>query len=363
MSALEQIGAFAGGVAQGVPQGMNIYQQYNQMRDEGEKRARTKRVESKVQSLFDQGAFDDPVNGIAETKKIWLEEGDADQYVKYDQLERQLRKQAKDKIGLDAFSIGQRDPIAGFEYLNEHADTMNPGVTYAVTPDGDGFSVATTANGKTTVVKAKDRDQLEHLYLSGLAPQMFDDLGDYGTYQKTQAETQKATAQASREAGMAQWDPLKAQADIQQSIAAAGASGATAHATMAKLPGEIAKTQAQTRQADAAAAAAGKEADPDVAQYVHQTQSDTSMMDPGEIPYYQDPTIRAAIGSAIKTFNPNLSGSQAGGISDQLLRAPGFDADPATGEVVLDNGTRFSIGPSAIQQLMDARGMAAPAEE
>jgi hypothetical protein len=351
MSVLEDIGAFSQGFTGGVQQGMDIYQRYQTMQDEGEKRARTKRVETRVKDLMDSGGFDDQASGLDSVAGFWIDEGDIDSAVKYQQAARQIRQADVSRDVLTAFSLGQRDPVSGFEHLNKANEKAKNGITYKVTPTGTGWQLDTSVNGKVSSEIYNSKDELEHAFLQQAEPMAFADLGDFGKFQQSQADAALATAKTRGELAKAPLEQAKLAAETNKATAEAGVAGPKAQA-------QINANNARAGLANAQAGQVGKPTPKAISDIVNSTgfkAGDFGIDEP--IPAWANNSARLQVSSSIHAANPHLTPDDAVGISDQLLQAPGLDVYP-DGRVVTDQGLTINIGPTGVAQLMQAKGMA-----
>jgi hypothetical protein len=288
MGLLDGIVEFAGGATQGATQGLDLYQKFDQIKQEGEERERRKSVENQIIELSKSGGFKDPIEGSNKLAEIYLNAGFVEEGTKAAATARELTKARTTKQGLEAFSMVDADPFFATDSVNKFNESVGNPIRFEGTPMATGFQLRTIApGGKVTEKIITDPDELRSMYGKLISPYLLDED-----------------------------DPLKSRSEITKNEAAAEASKATSATQLAMAPFEQELAQARTgaakaQAADAYASAASR--GPEAALKKAETEARVKLLNAqteNQVnPRPEDPGILTAVGEFAGGFEPDLDGN------------------------------------------------------
>lgn len=364
MGALDGLGEFAQGAAQGVGTGLDLYDRYQGIQDKKIERDKKARLDQYFTNAVANGEFDDPAVGMQGAAQFALENNMFDEYNKFYSASEGLKKSKLQRTGMQFQSVlfGSDDPSPAIPILNQFSKEAGLGVEYAYRPTaGGGGELITTQGGKSTSRAFKDPNELKVNLVQVIEPSMFDDYGDYAKVSNDRIQTQaqaasdrasalKATEEARYVGDKAKADIAQSQAAGQAALAQAGAAQTNAATNAALAPSAIDLRKAQTGY------------------YESQRDDVTNTLKalfPAPDGYMDPPTpennpeVIAPIAEDIKGQN-GISANESIGISRQLLGGAPLNVKP-DGSVVVA-GKAYKLTSAQLQAVLNARA-APPAEE
>jgi hypothetical protein len=344
---LAQVNSFAGGLAGGATEGLDLYAKFDAIKQEGENRQKRQNIETQIGELSKSGALKDPIAGTEAIARLYYDNGFAEEGAKYSGTARELTKARNTKQGLETFGMIDADPFFATDSVNKFNEMVGNPTRYEGTPMGTGFQLRTIGpNGKTSERVISDPDELRNIYSKLISPYLLDEqdpLKSRSEIQENEAQTNQANVSSATEMALA--GPR--QQLLQAQTADAAASAATRGATNAS---EIARNQAQTNKLVRETEEIGKPTpanDPGLLTAVDEfTKGFTPDFD-GNLPVYANPANIAPIANSLQTYN-GLSSDAAVARSAQILQAlPQIQYDDETNQIRLPGQPPIQVdGPT-----------------
>lgn len=335
MGVLESLNEFAGGAAVGVGQGMDLYQQYSDIQEQGAKRRKKQLLEEFISKTAQEGGFKDQAAGLKAVSDYALEIGDTDSYTQFYDTSEKLRKASRDRKVMQAYSVLQGpNPSAALPIVNEFFKSAGVDIEYGKGADNQFFM----RQGKEiTPLQVEDEDEFRGAILSGISPYFFDDPGEAMEFELDQnlktAQAGKFQADAVDALEQARLRGPETAAKIARDNAAANADNVRAGTELARANAQI---YADTTRGDANIAAAE----------ASRAGVISGMLPPDEtrlpnetIPFAERPDLNMGVSSALQKANAGTTISEAGSYARSILSdmeaGKGIIYNENTGEVLV----------------------------
>lgn len=250
---LQAIGEFGQGFGQGAGQGMDLYQRFQNIKDEGSKRRKQEELENAVIDMHKSGKYEkDPIGFANSVADLYLNQGDLDGYQKWNDAATSARDLKTQQLGLQMFTVAQVNPQAAVPLINEIFKTYGNSNSVDLQQSPTGARLVMNINGQTvTKDYAPDQmDELNHQFLQLAEPYAMKpyEAGQLGVARATQ-EAQQSYNEGRLANDTRQTDSTIAtnKAQATSALAQAASAGATADWTR-----ERAQSERETRPLDMA---------------------------------------------------------------------------------------------------------------
>ena len=239
MSTFENIAAFAGGVSEGVPQGLNLYEQFQQIKEKGKQRQQQLETEQFVAKLAQDGKFKtDKIGAFKELAQFKFNQGDVDTGQKILDYTTGLTKEKGTLDFMYAGTISKHDPVASIGRFNQGLEAYGIADRYKVNRQPDGkLLISGTQNGAAFNQPMTDDEYEDFLHsaINGLT------LGP-----EKQAKIEQDERRLQGDLAVAGARVKESDADIAQSQSATAIAEANAPVERARALSAIGANQAQT---------------------------------------------------------------------------------------------------------------------
>ena len=260
MSALENIGAFAGGASRGAGRGLDLYQQFEQIKEQGEQRKKQKEFEGFVAELAKSGEFKrDRLGALSKAADYVFSQGNLEAGEQITQLRTELGRAKGDAAFLRAGALAKYDPVGATQGINEgfQAYDLSDRLTTTRMPDGR-IVVAGTQGGGDFKAEFADPDDFSNFVKSTGVSIMLPagaqadlELKKEGLAQRgleTESDIKKNEALIAQGQQGLDLEALRTGAQVESSKASALASRAQAVYNTSRIGADTAKDQAQAAE-------------------------------------------------------------------------------------------------------------------
>jgi len=257
MSVLQAIGEFGQGFGQGAGQGMDLYQRFQNIQDEGKKRKRQGDIENAVIDMHKSGKADkDPIGFASSVAELYRSQGDLDGYQKWVDAANSARDLKMQKLGVDTFAVAQVNPAAAVPLINDMFKTYGNNNSIDLQQSPTGSRLVMNIGGKTVTkdYSPEQKDELAHQLLMMAEPYAMKpaDVGQLQVARATQeAQQTRLESQTAREQALLPWEIKENQAQTSSALASAGASQSAAAYNRSRTATEDATRPVQIAQAGA----------------------------------------------------------------------------------------------------------------
>lgn len=251
MSVLQAIGEFGQGFSQGTGQGLDLYQRFQEIRDQGKKRQKQSDIENAVIDMHKSGKADkDPIGFANSVAELYRGQGDLDGYQKWTDAANSARDLKMQKLGVDAFAAAQVNPAAAVPLVNEMFKTYgnNNSIDLQQSPTGSRLVMNIGGKAVTKDYTPEQADELAFQLLQmvepyAMKPEQAGQLRVARATQEAQQKYQEGRLANEKELIPSQIGENVAQA--QSALASAAASGASAEYNRSRTATEEATRQGQ----------------------------------------------------------------------------------------------------------------------
>lgn len=169
----ETLGTVAQGVtgfSQGMNQGLDLYEKWSQIKAERDKQARQQAVSDSITNMAKSGELNDPLTGAQKIAGLYLQNGDVENYTKYQQYAAGLQKEKTNQVGMQAYQMSQVDPYGAIDKLNEFNKLSGNGNQFSYTKTPTGVQVHSKGPQGETVIDYDDPMHFQHDVMAYLQP-------------------------------------------------------------------------------------------------------------------------------------------------------------------------------------------------
>jgi hypothetical protein len=362
------IGAAAGGFGQGLNQGFDLVNKYQQIQEQRDQQRKRQEVEAVGAQIAKEGLFQsDPDKALGLMRDAYVKIGDLENANKFQQNLVANQQAAEKKLAFEAWEYMDLDPAESLTRINKLNTKrgINSQYNYVSNPDGT-ITVNGTKQGKQFAQNYANAMEFksdfgEQIMGFVLSPE---ERIKYEQEERSQDLEEKNVQSAidTRAGGLAvdqgrlaleqELQPAKLateRAQAESATATAGARVAESKAAIAKAPFEQRELEARTANLEYTRNTAAVQ---DTMEYIKNNLPEGLPDETGNLPADSDPTLVGRLSVAMQdgsgTDIPSAT-DRARDILRQRKQITGVD--PQAGTVTI-NGKRIPIGPNAVKELL-----------